>query len=214
MLAENFTLTEEMRDELIKYSEKVIDEHVYTDNFDMLEENDRYYNWYYGYSVISRTSFTIYGQSCYIVTSATSGVVTTQYFGEEYQQSLVQRKVYYQVSVYPPEKIRNNNNVTLHFNLEKVSMTGLSNGYDNTGLDGGKIEAELTSISFNFTPPGSWNRSIFLNRNNINEADFQNIDLEAMPGFRFSWHYTGLGENVTPDTRYSYSHENQLFIWY
>ena len=31
MMAENFTLTDEMRDELIDYSQKVIDEHIYTD---------------------------------------------------------------------------------------------------------------------------------------------------------------------------------------
>ena len=148
MLAENFTLTEEMRDELIAFAKKVIYEHVYMDDLDMFKEDDRYYNWYYGYSVIRRSYFDkMYGQTIYyIYTSATSGSVTTQYFGEEYQLGLVEKNVYFQVFVYPPEKDRNTNNVTLHFNLEKLSMTGLSNGYDSTGIDGGNIEAELTSI--------------------------------------------------------------------
>ena len=54
MLAENFTLTEEMRDELINYTWKVINEHTYTDDLNMFQEEDRYYNWYYGYTQIRR----------------------------------------------------------------------------------------------------------------------------------------------------------------
>ena len=37
MLADNFTLTEEMRDELINYSQKVINEHIFTDSLDILQ---------------------------------------------------------------------------------------------------------------------------------------------------------------------------------
>ena len=214
MLAENFTLTEEMRDELIEFVKKVIYEHVYMDDLDMLKEDDQYYNWYYGYSFRRSYFDKEYGQIIYyIFTSATSGSVTTQYFGEEYQLSLVERNVYYQVFVYPPEKDSNSNNVTLHFNLEKLSMTGLSTGYDNTGMDSDTIEAELTSIFSNFTPPGASNRSIFLSRSNINEEDVRNSELEAMPGFRLSWYYTGLDDNVSPDPKFSDSEENQLFVW-
>ena len=54
MLAENFTLTDEMRDELINYSQKVIDEHTFMDDLNKLQQEDRYYNWYYGYSKIER----------------------------------------------------------------------------------------------------------------------------------------------------------------
>ena len=103
----------------------------------MFQEEDRYYNWYYGYSQIRRTYTDKYGvQNYQIITSATSGVVTTQYFGEQFKKGLVEKKAWFFVYVYPPDSAKNNKNVTLHFNLEKVSMTGLSHGFDNTGLVG------------------------------------------------------------------------------
>ena len=215
MLAETFTLTEEMRDELLAYSWKVIDEHVFTDDFDKFLEDDRYYNWYFGYSRMIRTDKNDNGKlTCRIETTATSGVVTTQYFGEQYQPSLVERKVDYQVLIFPPESVRNNSNVTLHLNLEKVSMTDLSNGWDKTKVfPGSYLDAGLTSASFNFTPPGV--ARVLLNRDQIVEKDLTNIELESMPGFQLSWYYTGLGDNMTPDSKFSGLQPTQLrLIWY
>ena len=214
MVAENYTLTEEMRDELIEYSEKVIDEHTFTDDLEMVQEDDRYYNWYYGYSKIMRT-FTDdqYDQLCYFLyTSATSGVVTTQYFRDQYQPSLVERKVMSAVVVYPPEAVRNNTNVTLHFNLEKVSMTGLTSGYDNAAVSGRVLEAGLTSVTVNFTPPAGAKGYRLAQLSRYISEDLTNIEMESMPGFRLSWHYSGLGDNVTPDSRFSDFQENKLFI--
>ena len=191
MLAENFTLTKKMRDNLISYSQKVIDEHTFMDDLNMFQEEDRYYNWYYGYSKIERTYTDQYGRLNYdIFTSATSGVVTTQYFGEQFQSHLVKRNLLYHVNVYPPLSVRNNPNVTLHIKLEKLSMTGMSAGWDNIVLEGSNIEAGLSSATFNFTPP-SEKRWIALTRNNITKEDLKTMDLESMPGFNLSWYYSG-----------------------
>ena len=219
MLAENFTLTDEMREELISYSQKVIDEHTYMDEINMFQEDDRYYNWYYGYSRIMRTLTDKYGRKKpWIATTATSGVVTTQYLGEHYQPGLFKTKVWYAVFVYPPESVRNSTNVTLLFNLEKVSIVGLSRGWDVTTVDSFTIDVELTSVSENFTPPApAGSRYVALNRYINDEAAveevFANTMMEAMPGFKLSWHYSGLGDNLPPDTKYSNYTENKLFIW-
>ncbi len=218
MLAENFTLTDEMRDELVAYSEKVIDEHTFMDDLEKLQEKDRYFNWYYGYSYIGRTFLNDEDKlAYYITTSATSGVVTTQYFGEQYQPGLVERKVLFFVFVYPPKSVRNSTNVTLHFNLEKVSITGHSRGWDRTSVDYINLDPELTSVSENFTPPagadGRDYRYVALQRVLYDQEVFANIKMEAMPGFRLSWHYTGLGDNVPPASKYSDNQENKLFIW-
>ena len=224
MLVENFTLTDEMRDELINYTWKVINEHNYTDDFDMFQEEDRYYNWYYGYTLIRRTYTNKNGFFIYqISTSATSGVVTTQYFGEQYQPGLMERKVWYAVYVYPPESVRNNTNVTLHINLEKVSIAGLSRGWDILGVTDDKdrwnnLDAEVTSYSEDFSPPSGSKgyRRVTLSRYlyEENEEELTNIKMEEMPGMRVRWHYTGLGENVTPNAKFSDFQENQLFIRY
>ena len=89
MMAEKFTLTEVMRDELINFSRKVIDDHTFTDDLNMFQEEDRYYNWYHGYTLIRRAYTDSGSKKNYrIRTSATSGVVTTQYFGEQYQPGI------------------------------------------------------------------------------------------------------------------------------
>ena len=125
MIAENITLTDKMRDELIEYSEKMIDEHIYTEKLDFLLEDDRYYNWYHGYTKLSRPYSQ--GKTTRIFklrSTATSGVVMTQYFGEQYQRYLLKKneRIYYSVHVYPPETVMNNTNVTLHLNMEPQSF--------------------------------------------------------------------------------------------
>ena len=53
MMTENITLTEEMRDEMFKYALEVINEHSFSgNNWTKLHEEDRFYNWYHGYTEI------------------------------------------------------------------------------------------------------------------------------------------------------------------
>ena len=44
---------------------------------------------------------------------------------------MVERKFWYVVNHSPPMRDRYNNNVTLHFKLEKLSMTGLARGSED-----------------------------------------------------------------------------------
>ena len=145
-------------------------------------------------------------------------MITTQYFDEQYNPSLEKDFVYYGVGVYPPESVKNNKNVTLHFNLEKISRPGMSKGsFDDLKIDGRLLELELTSDSTNFTPPGPPTDSRFRYRwINLNryytKNDLKNIEIGRMPGFRLSWYYTGLDNSVSPDSKYSKNEMNQLFI--
>ena len=159
MMTENVTLTDEMRYEMFKYAVEVIDEDSFSgNNWTKIHEKDRFYNWYHGYTAINSPSYDHIGHRLdfYIVTSATSGVVTTQYYGELFRPDLVERKLYYKVDVNPPKSVKNNENVTLHFKLEKVSMTGLASGRRNIDhIDGlGNLDADQTTAYTNFTPPG------------------------------------------------------------
>ena len=209
MVAENMTLTEESQDELIQYARQVIIEHVFVDDFDIMQEDDRFYNWYHGYSNIFRPYINDKGLYYILETATTSGSANTQYFGEQFQSHLVKRNLLYYVYVYPPLSVRNNPNVTLHIKLEKLSMTGMSAGWDNTVLEGSNIEAGLSSATFNFTPP-SEKRWIALTRNNITKEDLNTMDLKSMPGFQVSWYYTGLGQEIL--FKLAEKREVQLFI--
>ena len=216
MMAENATLTTEIQDKLINYTEKVIyNEHVYMDDFEIIHEDDRFYNWYHGYSNIFRpiTDGNVFK---YILeTTATSGSVNTQYFGEQYQSHLVKMNVEYHVNVYPPVSVRNNPDVTLHFKLEKVSMTGMSVGWDNVVVEGDNLDAGLSSVTYDFNPPakeGEDKRWIALTRKFITEEDLKTMDIEAMPGFKLSWYYTGLDHERPSNV--AVKREAQLFIMF
>ena len=215
MKAENITLTEEMSDELIDYSKKIINQHVFMDDLDILQEEDRYYNYYFGFSRMKRPDFETYSSDPVMFnmeTSAISGVVTAQYFNEKFNPNLVVWSAYNSIYVNPPESVRNNTNVTLHFNVEKLSMIEVikSEGWDNYWLNSQLIDHGVPSASMNFTPP---TRAYFgSTRLRIPEEVRKNMEMEAMPGFRFSWYYSGLGDHVTPDPLFSEDSLNQLFI--
>ena len=61
MMSDNITLTEEMRDEMFKYAVQVINEDSLSENnWTKLHENDRFYNWYHGYTKIESPANTNY----------------------------------------------------------------------------------------------------------------------------------------------------------
>ena len=67
----------------------------------------------------------------------------------------MERKIWYSVYVYPPESVRDNENVTLHLKVEKVSLTELARGSkDRVYMQGlGVLDADQTTAYTNFTPP-------------------------------------------------------------
>ena len=206
MLAEKITLSNEMREDFFNYAKSLIDEHILMHDIDRLQEEDRYYNWYHGYTKLGPTFQSYQGLNYFVSTSATSGVVRTQYFGEEYNPNLVAQDIHYQVSVYPPESVRNNTNVTLHFKLKKLSLTDLPKlqGFDNYNVEGKSLDEGLTSTEFNFTPPAGAGISSHMRlwRAYIHPEEIMNKDMKLMPGFELSWYYTGLEEDLEPYKRY------------
>ena len=205
MMTENVTLTDELRDEMFKYAIKVINEDSFSKILAKLHEENRFYNWYYGYSMIQSPFNDRDGINYVVSTSATSGVVTTQYYGDMFQSGLVERKFRYAVWVYPPKSVRYNENVTLHFKLEKVSMTGINieeGRNDKVGIDGidglNWLLADQTSVYTNFTPPNY--SATLIHSRDVSSEDVEQVTLDVMPGFRLRWWYTGA--EVTLDNKY------------
>ena len=200
MQAGNKTMTEEMKDEIFKYVVEIIEEDLFDTEMQKFHEADRFFNWYHGYTRMSLVSLSPFGVlEGFIRTSASSGVVTTPFYGEKFQKDLVELKTKYKIRVYTPSSVRYNENVTLHFKMEKVSMTGLlSPSEDSVSMDGSngfEILPELQTITYsNFTPPKKFSGySVELNRK-VNYRDLEILNLDLMPGFRFSWWCTGCPE--------------------
>ena len=142
-----------------------------------------------------------------MLTAASSGSISTQYFGEQFDAEKVETDLYYQVYVYPPASVRNNPNVTLHIDIEKVSLEDLSSGED-------KFRVKLTTImethrTYNFTPPTDNRYYIELSRE-VLPADVRKQKLEVMPGFRVSWHYSGI--EVESEAKYYKYSSTRAFV--
>ena len=194
MMTENMTMTEKMRDEMFKYALEVINEDSFSENnWTKLHEENRFYNWYHGYSLINYAFYLDWtGVNYNIYSSASSGVVTTQYYGEQFRPELVERKLEYGVRISLPPNAKENENVTLHFIVEKVSMnmTGLAKGsWDSFSLPNGRLDADQTTAYANFTAPAK-SKSIMLSRK-MSSEDVEAQKLAVMPGFRLTWWFSG-----------------------
>ena len=145
-------------------------------------------------------------------TATTTGTISTQYFGNKFNWENVLPNFLYEIHVHPPASVMENTNVTLHFLLEKISMKDLSVGEDTlvwgTRTSGRVIPHSVTNSSKNFTPPGDinpnkWEQNCeILNhyRSDVITTDIRNQKLKLMPGFKLTWHYSGVV--VKPEARY------------
>ena len=201
------TLDNDTRNELANFAAELLYDHLHDimmRNMSILEENDRYHNWYHGYTQImtpflSSTQYIltrIYNYDVY--TSASSGSVFTQHFGEQFDADKVERKIINEVKISPPKSVRNNPNVTLHLDVEIVSLRDLSEGRDKLSVTGTDIQT--AHRSFNYSPPTDEFYSIKLRRQVIT-GDINKQKLQQMPGFRVTWHYSGM--EVEPVAKYN-----------
>ena len=199
MMTGNMTMDNDTRQELTNYALEMLYDQLYEGmmkTMSKLEENDRYYNWYHGYTKIKIPYW--YDRYNYDVSTATiSGSVTTHHFGDRFDAAKVDTRLRYEVNVYPPASVRNNTNVTLHLDVEKVSLQDLSSGQDT--LKVGWNTMMETHRTYNHTPPTRDRYYITLYRA-VLPADVRKQSLETMPGYRVSWHYSGT--EVEPEAKY------------
>ena len=204
MMTENITLTEEMRNEMFKHALDVLNRDGFSKNiWEKIQEEDRGYNWYHGITQIKSPCASSMHQTDLffdIDTSDVTGVLATQFYGEKFQSELVDRKSVYYFCVYTPASVRDNENVTLHIKVEKVSMKGLSwHSKDDIYVDEFRWIFKDQTKYTNFTNPlpiqycGNYKRDV-----TSEEVDKQKLDV--MPGFKLSWWYTGV--KVTPHPRH------------
>ena len=209
LMFDNSKLPMEQRDKIFKNAVEIIETEVFSlTKFSSLNISDNFYNWYHGYSEITTPTINKWSGLVYLThTSALSGVVSTEYFGQKFKSDLLEEIFDYKIQIYPPEITKGNNNFTLHFNLEKLSIKGLEDK-DNTWFymsATGYIDADKIIIYKNYTPPiltskyGTDNRHIEQKRKSKGR-EIAALKMEMMPGFRFSWWYTG--ENLAPQSKY------------
>ena len=148
--SENVILNKDLRNELLDYSLDVIQQEFYKEvmaNLSKLEDPDRFFNWYHGYTKIQYPFFhNFYNQLYYPVsTSATSGNISTQYFGDKFHAHKVEGNIFIEMTIYVPLTAFGNENVSLLVNLEKNTMTEFRDeDMMRSWPPGGIIDAELS----------------------------------------------------------------------
>ena len=200
MMTENMTLKNETRNEMTDYAMLLLYEHCFDNiitNLSLLQDKDRYYNWYHGITEIMipyYTSNAYFDRLSYSVsTHATSGTITTKDFGDMFDADKVEKRIYYRIEVVPADNIRSDPNISLHFEIERITMTDLSTGKDDFYLPweaSWDIPADQNIVKYE-TQPKDNSYTLVLSRS-VTEEELAKQKLSFMPGFNFTWYFSGI----------------------
>ena len=185
-------------------------------NISLLEEENRYYNWYMGYTwiylpywgIASSTDFSAgcHSDTCYynilryyLYTYATSGSVTMKHFGETFEAGKIEKDFRYSFYFVPPREHQHNESIVLQFDIEKNLLKGYENFQDREWPAGINDDDLITNRDFK--PPGSEQYFILERRISVDHLD--KIEMPVMPGVRINWFYSDPNwnhiDNLVPD---------------
>ena len=111
--------------------------------------------------------------------------------------------------VFPPKTVGNDQNATLHFEIEKLQVPLDSKStQDMYESSDGNLDLYQSKFHLNFTPPFSQYKFVKLSRKFF-ESDLLSAKINIMPGFKFKWYYTG---NVRPHAKFQNDEKTKQFI--
>ena len=224
-LASLHSLDNNTRNMIKNYAIGLLYEHLHDSFFKdlaLLQDDMRYHNWYQGYTQVNFPSREQYagqefGMSYSISTYSSSGSISSQHFGEEYDVDNVKvvSDIRYTINIVPPEYVRQYYDVTLHVQIEKASLE--ESGYEEFSYKSKVLNTDVKNYTQQINPPGGDSNEIKLERR-IPWENIATIKMQLMPGFRIRWFYTG--QNVQSEAMYYSGYQAQaeyqtkLFIRY
>ena len=140
-------------------------------------------------------------------TFATSGDISTQYFGDKFDANKMDGNIHIWIDVNVPPSVKGDQNTTLMFDIKKETMKGVSDNDKMKFIDD-IIDADLTHWSKNFTKPAADRYYIGLDRK-VRADDINEMDLDVMPGFRLTWNHN---KHVEPEDRFSNQIKSKQFV--
>ena len=156
--SETVELNENIRNELLDYALDIIQDQYYQDvmaNLSKLVDPDRYYNWYYGYNFVRYPYYHVQDQQLktFVFTFASSGNISTQYFGDKFHVANLDLNHLFQAKIYIPTTSADSTTVFM-INIEKNSITKFKNGDVLKTLPGGIMNSHITNWSRNISITG------------------------------------------------------------
>ena len=209
MLMKNVTITNTTRNTLKEFAVELLLERLHDaimTNLSKLQEKNMYSNWYNGFTLIVAPFVESGNLNLIINTYAKSGTIMTENFGKQFEIDDVETDLWFNVLIFPGYWAEANVNLTLHLEIEKMSLIDLSTdskdrlylGFNNDfGVTEELLNAKETVIHRAFTPPGD-NRFIRHERK-VTRDEVQRMKLKTMPGFKVKWYYS---EEINPDPHY------------
>ena len=186
-------IDEDSRKELFEHAKELIQESIYEEvlkNLSKMEDLDRFSNWYQGLTKIELPLIDKDNNDQFyfpLTTSATTGNISTQYFGDKFDADKIERFMRVVIRLTASESIKGHKNVTLFFNIFKNTLRQFKEK-DVMELQYNNLDADLTNFHKNFTGSTDFSYQIELKRD-ISKEDVKSIKVDFMPGFRFLWHY-------------------------
>ena len=144
---------EKTKEELFEYAKDVIQDSFYSKvlkNLQKLVYSDRYFNWYQGFTQLQYPFHNKNRLRYPVTTYATSGNISTQYFGQNFDAEKVDRKIYFELIVRPSESAEKKANITLMFAMKKNTIKEFSEN-DKMSFMNDDINPDLTDFTINFT---------------------------------------------------------------
>ena len=201
-------INKDLRYVILDYALEVIQEDFYKEammNLSKIQDPDRYYNWYYGYTSVEFPYwYRPYGNKpqimYYMDTYATSGNISTNNFGEKFAADKVDdSRIKISVYIMVPRDYRGEKDTSLTIKIEKNTLPF---DYMQVWPPGAVIDNSLTHWSRNFTlydmkfAPFKSEFEMLFDRME-DDISISKLDLEWMPGFRLTWSYN---RQMKPDT--------------
>ena len=192
------------RKELFEYTKEVVQESFYKEimkNLSKLEDPDRYYNWYHGYTKIfypffhEGVNFNTFTYSIY--TYARSGNISTHSFGDKFDAEKVDGNINIFIQVNVPKSLQEMENVTLTLNVDKNTINEFSQN-DKTTFSNIIIDPKEKYFKKNYTNNFINGYIYFFStlahieiklERKVSQTDIGNLKLQKMPGFRLTWNY-------------------------
>ena len=191
LMVQNKTMTNETKQQFVSVVMSEFHNSGYYDYIDyvnMLEEDNRAYNLYHAFSTYTTTYLSDKTFNIGFGTSASSGVVKTQYFAMKFEVDKIatNQNLKYYFAVQTPPEAKDNSDYTLTVEIDSNLMNVSSNSTDDLYIFFGDYWYAVDQKVYNITSPGD-TVEFELERYVTKEDVENNMHLKSMPGFKVTW---------------------------
>ena len=233
--AENITLDNDTRHELIKLTQDWFDVGMLNDEINVdnsFKENEKSRKWYEGHSKVTLPydAYTVdnHGQVYFMDTSATSGNLSTPWFGDPFTAEKFEKWVRYDYNIHFPTNIStmaSNMNIVVVMMLDTKETVGSNeyvgihppSGYDNEHIQyTGKMRKTWRyQVTNKFTENDTLRIVFYRSISKLDKSDMDYYTYKTMTGMSIEWFVedgNGVMMEVEQQGKYLEDKTNKMYI--